>query len=308
MLYCHLLRNILFYANLLAVEAYSVRTGTYVAVIGIRHFAWTIHDTAHDTYLQTLEMLSCLLDLGDGFTKIVEGSAASRTTDILCLAGAQTGCLKYSESGFIYCLGRDVSIVHQPDTIGQTINHQGSHISSSLQLEVALLLLAVLVHLGKDHRVLQAGIHHLVNQCTLVAQAVLMIAYADNHHLRMSLQTGDIFLGRCTILQGEELHVCLDAGDERHCHGRENRVEFGTSRLWLAVQRLVNVVIYDVALASHKLLRHLATDVDIIWSSILVLTSGALAVDSVADNHRNVAAADIAYSHGFAAGRAQPVE
>ena len=29
MLYCHLLRNILFYANLLAVEAYSVRTGTY---------------------------------------------------------------------------------------------------------------------------------------------------------------------------------------------------------------------------------------------------------------------------------------
>ena len=308
MLYCHLLRNILFYANLLAVEAYSVRTGTYVAVIGIRHFAWPIHDTAHDTYLQTLEMLGCLLYLGDGFTKIVEGSAASRTTDILGLAGAQTGCLKYSESGFIYCLGRDVSIVHQPDTIGQTINHQGSHISSSLQLEVALLLLAVLVHLGENHRVLQAGIHHLVNQCTLVAQTVLMIAYADNHHLRMSLQTGDIFLGRSSKLQGEELHVCLDAGDERHCHGREDRVELGTSSLWLAVQRLVNVVIYDVALASHKLLRHLAAYIDIIRRSILVLTSGALAVDSVADDYRNVAAADIAYSHGFAAGRAQPVE
>ena len=89
MLYCHLLGNILFYANLLAVETYSVRTGTYVAVIGIRHFAWTIHDTAHDTYLQTLEMLGCLLDLGDGFTKIVEGSAASRTTDILGLAGGR---------------------------------------------------------------------------------------------------------------------------------------------------------------------------------------------------------------------------
>ena len=28
--------------------------------------------------------------------------------------------------------------------------------------------------------------------------------------------------------------------------------------------------------------------------------------DSVADDYRNVAAADIAYSHGFAAGRAQP--
>ena len=124
----------------------------------------------------------------------------------------------------------------------------------------------------------------------------------------MSLQTGDIFLGRSSKLQREELDVCLDAGDERHRHGRENRVELGTSRLWLAVQRLVNVVIYDVVLTWHKLLRHLAANIDIIRRSILVLTSGALAVDSVADNHRNVAAADIAYSHGFAAGRAQPVE
>ena len=253
-------------------------------------------------------MLGCLLDLGDGFTKIVEGSAASRTTDILGLAGAQTGCLEYSESGFIYCLGRDVSIVHQPDTIGQTINHQGSHIGCCLQLEVALLLLAVLVHLCENHRVLQAGIHHLVNQCTLVAQAVLVIAYADNHHLWMSLQAGDVFLGWSTKLQGEELHVGLDAGDERHCHGWEDRVELGTSSLWLAVQRLVNIVIYDVALTWHKLLRHLAAYIDIIRRSILVLTNGALAVDSVADDHRHIIAADIANSHGFAAGRAQPVE
>ena len=166
----------------------------------------------------------------------------------------------------------------------------------------------MLVHLGENHRVLQAGIHHLVNQCTLVAQAVLMIADADNHHLWMSLQAGDVFLGWSTKLQGEELDVCLDAGDERHCHGREDRVELGTGGFRLAVQRLVNIVIYDVALTWHKLLRHLAAYIDIIRRSILVLTNGALAVDSVADNHRNVAAADIAYSHGFAAGRAQPVE
>lgn len=61
MLYCHLLWNVLFYANLLAVKAYSVRAGAYVAVIGIRHFARTIHDAAHDAYLQALEMLGCLL-------------------------------------------------------------------------------------------------------------------------------------------------------------------------------------------------------------------------------------------------------
>ena len=55
MLYCHLLWNVLFYANLLAVKAYSVRAGAYVAVIAIRHFARTIHDAAHDAYLQALE-------------------------------------------------------------------------------------------------------------------------------------------------------------------------------------------------------------------------------------------------------------
>ena len=103
MLYCHLLRNVLFYANLLAVKTYSVRTGAYVAIIGIRHFTWTIHDAAHDANLQALEMLGCLLDLGDGFTKIVESSATTRTTDVLGLAGAQTGCLENAESGFIYC-------------------------------------------------------------------------------------------------------------------------------------------------------------------------------------------------------------
>ena len=58
MLYRHLLRNVLFYANLLAIEAYTVRTGAYVAVIGIRHFAWTIHDAAHDANLQALETVS----------------------------------------------------------------------------------------------------------------------------------------------------------------------------------------------------------------------------------------------------------
>ena len=35
------------------------------------------------------------------------------------------------------------------------------------------------------------------------------------------------YIGRSSKLQGEELDVCLDAGDERHCHGREDRVELG---------------------------------------------------------------------------------
>ena len=74
MLYCHFLRDILLYANLLAVEAYLVWTGAHITIVGICHFARTIHDAAHDTNLQTLQVLGGLLDLGNGFAEIVEGS------------------------------------------------------------------------------------------------------------------------------------------------------------------------------------------------------------------------------------------
>ena len=79
MLYCHFLRNVLLYANLLAIEAYLVRTGAHIAIVGIRHFARTIHNAAHDANLQTLQVLGGFLDLGNGFAEIVEGSAATRT-------------------------------------------------------------------------------------------------------------------------------------------------------------------------------------------------------------------------------------
>ena len=83
MLYCHFLWDILLYANLLAVETNLIRTGTYIAIVGICHFSRPIHDTAHDTNLQALQMLGGFLDLGNGFAKVVERTATTRTTDIL---------------------------------------------------------------------------------------------------------------------------------------------------------------------------------------------------------------------------------
>ena len=50
MLYCHFLRDILLYANLLAVEAYLVWTGAHIAIVGICHFARTIHDAAYNAF------------------------------------------------------------------------------------------------------------------------------------------------------------------------------------------------------------------------------------------------------------------
>ena len=83
MLYCHFLWDILLYANLLAVETNLIRTGTYIAIVGICHFSRPIYNTAHDTNLQALQMLGGFLDLGNGFAKVVERTATTRTTDIL---------------------------------------------------------------------------------------------------------------------------------------------------------------------------------------------------------------------------------
>ena len=264
-------------------------------------------DAAH-TNLQALQMLGGFLDLGNGFAQVVERTATTRTTDILGLAGTQTGSLENTESSLINGLGSDVAIVHQPDAVGQTVYHQGSHVGCGFQLEVALLLLAVLIHLCEDDRVLQSCIHHLVYQGTLVAKSVLVIAHADDYHLRMILQASDVFFGWSTKLQGEELDVSPNAGDERHSHGREDRIELGTRGLWFAVQGLVDIIIYDVALARHKLLRLLSTYIYIVGFGILIVASRALAIDTVADDYGNLISANIAYSLSLSAHRMEPVD
>ena len=38
------------------VEINLARRSTYIAIVRISHFAWTINDTAHDTDLESLEV------------------------------------------------------------------------------------------------------------------------------------------------------------------------------------------------------------------------------------------------------------
>ena len=124
----------------------------------------------------------------------------------------------------------------------------------------------------------------------------------------MILQASDVFFGWSTKLQGEELDVSPDAGDERHSHGGEDRIELGTRGLWFAVQGLVDIIIYDVALARHKLLRLLSTNIYIVGFGILIVANRALAIDTVADDYGNLISANIAYSLSLSAHRTEPVE
>ena len=50
------LRNVLLDTLLAFVEAYVTSCGTYISVIGIGHFARTVHYTAHHAYFQSFKM------------------------------------------------------------------------------------------------------------------------------------------------------------------------------------------------------------------------------------------------------------
>ena len=192
--------NVLLHADLLLIEAHALRTGTDITVVGISHLTGTIDDTAHDSDLQALHVLRGLTDLRDGVAEVIEGAAAAGAGDILRLRRAQPGSLEDAETRLVECLFGDIAIVEEPDAVGKSVDHQGAEVSGGLELEVFLLLSTVAVHLGEDDGVLYAGVHHLVDEGTLVAEAVLVVARADDNHFGMSLQTSEIFLGGSTEL------------------------------------------------------------------------------------------------------------
>ena len=145
-------------------------------------------------------------------------------------------------------------------------------------------------------------------QGTLVAQAILVVAHTDYHNLWVHLQASKILLGRSAELQGEELEVGLDAGDERHSHRREDRIELGTCGLRFLLQVLVDVVIHDIALTRYKLLWLLSTYIYIVRFCILVVAEGTFAMNAVADDNWYVAATDVANGSSLTTGRVQPIE
>ena len=63
--------NVFFYAFFLFIEADFSTTGTYIAIVGIRHFAGTIDNTAHNADLQTFQVRGSCFDTGDGRLQII---------------------------------------------------------------------------------------------------------------------------------------------------------------------------------------------------------------------------------------------
>ena len=66
---CLLLRNILLYAILAAIEAHLAAGSADVAVVGIGHLAWAVDDAAHDAYFQACQSLGNLLVSFAGLVK-----------------------------------------------------------------------------------------------------------------------------------------------------------------------------------------------------------------------------------------------
>ena len=88
------LGDILLDTFLRLVERDLTTTSSYITVIGIGHLARTVHDAAHDAYLQSHKILRGSLDLGNGLLKVIERTATARTGDILRLRELDARCLK----------------------------------------------------------------------------------------------------------------------------------------------------------------------------------------------------------------------
>lgn len=56
MFYCLALGNSFLYAHFLLVERYFAWSGSYISVVGIRHFTRSVYDTSHNSYLQSFKM------------------------------------------------------------------------------------------------------------------------------------------------------------------------------------------------------------------------------------------------------------
>ena len=84
-IYSLFLRDVLLDTLLGFVEGDLATTSTYIAVIGIGHLTWAVHNTAHDTYLQSHHILRSSLDLSNGLLQIIERTTTAWARDILGL-------------------------------------------------------------------------------------------------------------------------------------------------------------------------------------------------------------------------------
>lgn len=174
--------------------------------------------------------------------------------------------------------------------------------AAALRLEVGFLCGAVTIHLGEDNRIEEAVGPQLMSKRTLFAETVLLIADRHYHHFRMGLETGEIFLRRCSELKHEELDVSLNAADERCGVVGEDRVG-----VWLA---LVGIEVYDVFLSLTAVGGQRSSAIDVVGSGVRaeLHVSGVLVLAVGSNNDGDIAASDATCGTCLATFRTEPVE
>src|SRR5574344_48685 len=159
------------------------------------------------------------------------------------------------------------------------------------------------VHLTEHYGVLDTDRHQFVHQCTLVAQAVLMVADTYHHNLRMLFQAWQVFVTGGAKLQYEEFKSGIAVTDKRGGIIGIYR-EYVLHRFRISLRHfLVYVEIDDIFLLRVRVGGHLSTYIDIVglvWFSLVCYLVG--------DDNRHILTTDILHSDGIAAFRTQIVE
>src|SRR3989339_1450584 len=60
-----------------AVKGNLTRTGTHISIVGISHFSRTVHNTTHDSYFKSLEMICTASYHLSGDLQIEQGSSTT---------------------------------------------------------------------------------------------------------------------------------------------------------------------------------------------------------------------------------------
>ena len=100
-LYRLLFGDILLDTFFFLIKADFASSGTYIAIVGVRHFTRTVYDAAHDAYLQAFQVRGRGLDAGDGCFEVVERTSASRAGDVFGFRSTQASGLQDAECSFV---------------------------------------------------------------------------------------------------------------------------------------------------------------------------------------------------------------
>ena len=209
-------------------------------------------------------MFGGFANAGDGCSQVVKRATAARTANVFGLGGAQSGSLQYAKGRGIHVFVGQVAVVHQPNAIRKPVYHQRTHVGSGFQLECFFLFGCVSVHLREYNGVVDACRPQLVNQRTLIANLVLVCAHAHHHHFGVMFKASQIFVAVGSILQHEELNICLNKRDKGHGIMWEDGINLLAGLRIGAGQLHVGIVVHDVTTLCREVCGQMSTYIYVI--------------------------------------------